>query len=141
MLCGSTSGLQRQSVSPVAGLVTGVALAFAGHLDGGGMLGNIFTLASALFCAGVFFLSKEDGVDPLESLILGNSIYLLLVPLCVMDQSVRSTPLSQWPLLLVLGALTGVVAWLCFTVGIKHISALRANFITISEPIMAPIWT
>ena len=37
--------------------------------------------------------------------------------------------------------LTGIAAWLCFAAGIKHTSALQASFITISEPVMAPIWT
>lgn len=34
-----------------------------------------------------------------------------------------------------------IAAWLCFAAGIKHTSALQASFITISEPVMAPIWT
>ena len=42
-------------------LFIGVALAFAGNLSSGGMLGNMMALISALFYAGIFFLSKEDG--------------------------------------------------------------------------------
>ena len=37
--------------------------------------------------------------------------------------------------------LGGPGAWLCFSLGIKHTSALQANFITMSEPVMAPLWT
>ena len=122
-------------------LFVGVALAFAGNLGGGGMLGNIFALVSALFYAGVFFFSKEEGAEPLESLFLGNACYLFLLPVLVMNDNVRSTSAEQWTFLLVFAALTGIGAWLCFAVGIKHTSALQANFITMAEPVMAPVWT
>lgn len=122
-------------------LFGGIILAFMGNLGGGGMMGNIFALVSALFYAGVFFLNKEEGAEPLESLFLGNGFYLLLVPLCVTNQTVLSTTLPQWGFLLVFASLSGVGAWLCFAVGIKHTSALQANFITMSEPVMAPLWT
>ena len=122
-------------------LFAGVILAFMGNLGGGGMLGNIFALVSALFYAGVFFFSKEEGANPLESLFLGNACYLLLLPLCISNEAVRATSLSQWSFLIVFAALTGIGAWLCFAVGIEHTSALQANFITMSEPVMAPVWT
>lgn len=122
-------------------LFAGVALAFAGNLGGGGMLGNGLALLSALFYAGVYFLSKEEGAEPLESLFLGNAFYLLLVPYCATNETVRNTPPGQWAFLLAFAALTGIGAWLCFVIGIKHTSALQANFITMSEPVMAPIWT
>ena len=32
-------------------------------------------------------------------------------------------------------------AWYCFSIGIKHTSALQAGFIALAEPVMAPIWT
>lgn len=122
-------------------LFLGVAVAFAGNMGGGGWLGNLFALTSAVFYAGVFFLSKDANADPLESLCLGNAMYLPLVPLCLMNETVLTTTPGEWGFLIAFAALSGVGAWLCFTVGIKHTSALQANFITMSEPVMAPIWT
>ena len=122
-------------------LFLGVALAFVGNMGGGGWLGNIFALTSAVFYAGVFFLSKAEDANPLESLFLGNGMYVLLLPFLVTDPVVLSTTLPQWGFLIAFAALSGVGAWLCFTVGIKHTSALQANFITMTEPVMAPIWT
>lgn len=122
-------------------LFAGVILAFVGNLGGGGILGNVFALVSALFYAGVFFFSKEEGANPLESLFLGNACYLLLLPVMLTDSTVRSTSLPDWGFLILFAALTGIGAWLCFAVGIKHTSALQANFITMSEPVMAPVWT
>ena len=122
-------------------LFAGVILAFVGNLGGGGILGNVFALVSALFYAGVFFFSKEEGANPLESLFLGNACYLLLLPVMLTDSTVLSTSLPDWGFLILFAALTGIDAWLCFAVGIKHTSALQANFITMSEPVMAPVWT
>ena len=122
-------------------LFAGVILAFVGNLGGGGIVGNVFALVSALFYAGVFFFSKEEGANPLESLFLGNACYLLLLPVMLTDSTVLSTSLPDWGFLILFAALTGIGAWLCFAVGIKHTSALQANFITMSEPVMAPVWT
>lgn len=122
-------------------LFAGVILAFMGNLGGGGITGNVFALVSALFYAGVFFFSKEEGANPLESLFLGNACYLLLLPVMLTDQTVLTTSLPDWGFLILFASLSGIVAWLCFAVGIKHTSALQANFITMSEPVMAPVWT
>lgn len=122
-------------------LFAGVGLAFAGNMSGGGMAGNCMALISALFYAGVFFLSKKEGSDMLESLFLGNACYLLLLPLLLTNETVRTTSVRDWALLLAASTLCGVVAWLFFAAGIKYTSALQANFITMAEPVLAPVWT
>lgn len=122
-------------------LFLGVGLAFAGNLGGGAALGNIFAMLSALFYAGVYFLSKQDGAEPLESLLLGNGCYLFLLPVMLTDQTVLHTGINDWIFLLVFAFLTCFGAWYCFSIGIKHTSALQAGFIALAEPVMAPIWT
>lgn len=122
-------------------LFLGVTLAFAGNMGGGSWMGNIVALVSAAFYAGVFFLSKDDSVDSIETLVLGNAMYLPLIPLLLTDPAVPGTPAGQWAFVLIFALLSGVGAWLCFAVGIRHTSALQANFITMTEPIMAPLWT
>lgn len=131
----------RLEIITCACLFFGVALAFAGNMGGGSWLGNTISLISAAFYAGVFFLSKDDSVDPLETLVLGNAMYLPLIPLLLADPAVCVTPASQWVFLLTFALLGGAGAWMCFAAGIKHTSALQANFITMTEPVMAPLWT
>ena len=77
-------------------LFLGVALAFVGNMGGGGWLGNIFALTSAVFYAGVFFLSKAEDANPLESLFLGNGMYVILLPFLVTDPVVLSTTLLMY---------------------------------------------
>ncbi len=131
----------RLEIATCCFLMLGVSLAFAGNMAGGGALGNVLALISALFYAGVFFFSKYTGADSLESLVLGNLLYLLILPYCLVSPSVYGTSPQQWAVTLVFAFLTGAVAWLCFSKGISNTSAIQANFITMMEPIMAPIWT
>ena len=122
-------------------LFIGIGLAFAGNLGGGAALGNIFAMLSALFYGGVYFLSKQEGADPIESLLLGNGCYLFLVPFCAADPIVQQTTPSEWLFLLFFATLSGIGAWLCFAVGIRTSTALQASFIALAEPVMAPLWT
>ena len=131
----------RLEIITCACLFLGVAMAFVGNMGGGSWLGNSISLISATFYAGVFFLSKDDGVDAMETLVLGNALYLPLLPFMLTDPALPATPPGQWVFLLAFALLGGAGAWLCFSLGIRHTSALQANFITMSEPVMAPIWT
>ena len=121
-------------------LVFGVALAFCGNLGPGGALGNILALVCSFFYAGVFFCNKMDGADSLSSLVLGNSLFLLLIPYMVTRPAFAATTGSEWAFLLVMATLSGFTAWFLFSQGIRGTSALGANFITISEPVMGPVW-
>lgn len=131
----------RLEVITCASLFLGVALAFMGNMGGGSWLGNSISLISAAFYAGVFFLSKDNEINPLETLVLGNAMYFLLLPVLLTDAAIPVTPAGQWVFLLAFALLGGAGAWMCFSLGIKHTSALQANFITMSEPVMAPLWT
>lgn len=122
-------------------LAFGVILAFAGNFGNGKLLGDSLAVISAIFYAGVFFFSKEKGSDPMESLFLGNTLYLFLIPFCFGKNEVLRTTMEEWLFLFLFATLSGTIAWLCFARGIRNTSALQANFITMSEPVMAPIWT
>ena len=131
----------KKEVIVCAILFLGVGLAFAGNLGGGAALGNIFAMFSALFYAGVYFLSKQEGADPIQSLLLGNGCYLFLIPVMLRDPVVLHTSTGDWIFLLIFASLSGIVAWLCFAVGIRYSTALQAGFIALAEPVMAPLWT
>ena len=132
---------EKRELIVCAVLFFGVGLVFAGNIGGGAALGNIFAMMSALFYAGVYFLSKQEGADPIESLLLGNGCYLFLIPVLLTNQTVLHTSASEWVFLLFFAALSGIGAWLCFAKGIKSCSAVQASFIALAEPVMAPLWT
>ena len=120
----------------------GVGITFAGSLETGGTLGNCLALIGALFYAGVFFLSKMPQVDhPIEPVLLGNGYYMLLLPLCFLDPNLPHQEPNVWMAQLALGLFCGGAAWLCFDKGIRHTSALTANFITMIEPVGSAVLT
>ena len=117
------------------------ALAFVGTTESGGMVGNIMALVSAFFYAGVFYCSRLEGADTIDSMVLGNAMYMVLLPLMLTNQQVLSSPLQDWLLAGTYGLIGGFGAWMCFAKGIKTTPALQANFITMLEPVLAPVWT
>ena len=131
---------KKQDVLACVALLLGVGIAFAGSMDGGGTLGNCMALISALFYAGVFFLSKMPQVDnAIEPVLLGNGYYVLLLPLCFLDSAFPVMDTGVWLAQIALGVFCGAGAWLCFSKGIQHTSALTANFITMIEPVGSAI--
>ena len=122
-------------------LLGGIALAFAGTTESGGMLGNVMALVSALFYAGVFYCSRMEGANTIESMVLGNAMYMLLLPLFFTNQQVMTAPVQIWLLAGIYGIIGGFGAWMCFAKGIKTTPSLQANFITMLEPVLAPVWT
>lgn len=132
---------KRRDILACGFLFLGISLAFVGNMGGGGAVGNLMALCSGLFYAGVFFFSRQSGADPLESLVLGNALYFLLIPALIMNETVRATTWANWLFIICFATLSGAVAWLCFARGIKDTQSLQASFITMLEPILAPTWT
>lgn len=130
----------RRDVLTCAAMLIGVGLACLGSAGSGGALGNALALISALFYAGVYFCSTRPGADTAESTMIGNLFYVVLFPFLFLSPEVRGSDLRVWLFVIALGV-SVTVAWLCFAKGIKTTDALQANFITMLEPVMSPIWT
>ena len=122
-------------------LLFGVTLACAGSFGKGSAFGNALALFSMVFYACLFWLSDREDADTVESLVYGNVFFLAALPYFLKNGTVRATAAGPFLLLALLTGLSGVGAWLCFSVGIRNVSALKANFITMAEPVLAPVWT
>lgn len=131
----------KQDVLVCALLFIGIGLTFAGDFSSGGNFGNLLALISAVFYAGVYFFNRQEGADPLESLLLGNALYLLMIPYLIINPTVRSTSPQEFIKLAFLGTISGFGAWLCFSFGIKYTEALQAGFIALMEPTLAIVWS
>ena len=144
ILCSAVFLHQKPHAADIAvccALLIGIALTFLGNMAAGSVRGNLCAVVSGVFYAGVFFLSGQKGANAMDALLLGNALYLpFLIPLFMQD-TVRQTGPAQWAFILVFSLITGAAAWLCFAKGIKGTPPLHANFITMLEPIMAPMWT
>lgn len=124
----------------------GIVLSLAGSLRGGGLAGDVMALASGVFYAGIFFTGRLPGANPLHSTLLSNAFYLLLLPLALRDPVLRDPSLSSvpagraWAAMIFMGLFQMGLSWLLFSKGIRTTPALKANFLTMIEPVLNPIW-
>ena len=121
-------------------MLLGVVLCFAGSFGGGAFLGNLFALISAVFYSGVFFANSLEDANPLESLMLGNFLYVLLLPFLFTDKAVFASTWKDICIVLAFCLLSGVAAWYCFSKGIGKTTALSAGFAAMLEPVLSPVW-
>ena len=118
----------------------GIVLFFADQLDAGHLLGNILAIASGLSFAGVLVCNKRPDTDPQQSVMLGFFINAVIwLPFVFLDSSITADA-AACGLILVLGVVQVGLAYVFFTVGIKHTQPLPACLITALEPVLSPIW-
>ena len=127
-------------------IFSGILLSMLDTLRGGElpgsnpMVGNLLALVSGGFYAGIFFASRLNGADSLQSTILGNLMYVFFIPFLFTDQALMhpettGVPAWQsWLAILFMGACQMGLSWLCFSRGITTPPPLQASFITMIEP-------
>ena len=122
-------------------LIIGIFMTVMGGNKGANILGDVLALASGVFYAGVFFFSSISGEDTLESFLIGNALYFLLLPFFLRDPAVQQSTLFDWLFPTTCSLVCGTIAWLCFRKGIRNCKPLQANFLSMIEPILSPVWT
>ncbi|MCF7958738.1 MAG: DMT family transporter, partial [Phycisphaerae bacterium] len=122
----------------IAVTLGGMALFFLDDLSSEKMLGNIFGILSGLFFAAMFiFMRMQKDASPIGSVFLGN----ILVGLVTLPFMFKAMPDAQsWLCLLIAGVVQIGLAYVIYTIAIKHVTALEAIIITMLEPILNPIW-
>ncbi|MEX2044792.1 MAG: DMT family transporter [Opitutus sp.] len=123
----------------IAVVLGGMTLFFADALETSNVLGNsLAVLSGVAFAAMTIALRKQKDGSPVESIILGNLLALVIgLPWIV---GAPSLPASGWSALIVLGVVQlGVSYWL-YARAIKHVRALEAALIPVIEPILNPLW-
>jgi drug/metabolite transporter (DMT)-like permease len=122
-------------------VMLGMVIIFLDKLGRGQIIGNVLALSAALTFSFVFiFMRKQKDGSPLESFLLSHWItaaiglgVTLFLPM----------PVFTLP---AMGAITAMgifqigFASVLFSYGIKRISAVNANLITVIEPVFNPIW-
>ena len=124
----------------VIATLSGMLLFFADRLDAGYRVGNIIAIASGVSFAGVFLANKRPDADPEQSVMLGFLINAAIgVPFAFFDTSITASPVA-WGFMILLGVVQVGFAYVFFSIGIVHTTALLACLITALEPVLNPIW-
>ncbi len=118
--------------------VAGMVLFFFGRLEGGYWMGNVLAVLSGVSFAGVFVCNRREDTQPEQALFLGFVINACLaLPFAFFEVTVD---MGAWAAVIVLGIVQVGLAYVFFSVGIRHTHALSACFITALEPVLNPVW-
>jgi DME family drug/metabolite transporter len=119
-------GVQPNAVGGQGNTVIGVLLA----------LGSAFGYAVITLCSRLL----AGRYHPLQSLTIGlGTGALILLPLALLNGFVVSYPVVGWALLLYLGLIPTVVAYVLFLSGIRHTTATAASITTLLEPLTSTL--
>ena len=116
----------------------GMFLFFGDKLSTDGFYGNILAVLSGLTSAImiVSFRAQKDGT-PAESFLIAS---LATAIFCFPFVLKETWTVINWLTIAYLGLFQLGLAFVFFTIGIKHIPALEANLIGTLEPVLNPVW-
>lgn len=116
----------------------GIALFFFDGLEPGVMLGNILAVLAGVCFAGVFLVNQMKGAKPEEALLLGHIINAVVgIPFVVTSVTFEPGP---WLYIVLLGVFQLGLAYVLFSIGIKHTPPVAASLIATLEPLLSPVW-
>ena len=120
-------------------ILTGLLLFFLDELSGTSLWGNIAALFSGFGFAGlILFLRKQKHGRPIDSVLLGNLLtFSICTPFIVQDVTFEA---DVWLKIIFLGIIQLGLAYILFTIAIKHVTALDAVIYPVVEPICNPIF-
>jgi drug/metabolite transporter (DMT)-like permease len=116
----------------------GMFLFFGDKLSTDGFYGNILAVLSGLTSAImiVSFRAQKDGT-PAESFLIAS---LATAIFCFPSVLKETWTVTNWLIIAYLGIFQLGLAFVFFTIGIKHIPALEANLVGTLEPVLNPVW-
>ena len=130
----------RLDVTTAAVVLLGIVLCFCQGLRGGGLLGNVAGLLSAVSWTAVFLAARMPGCDAMSYTYLGNLLcyaWLLAMPF---DPAVASGGAMGWLSATSLGACLGL-GYLFFSLGMRRgVSSMTAAIVANVEPVLNPTW-
>ena len=134
--------LRSMDLFAVLACMGGMALFFGGHLELGGLIGNLLAILSGMCLATFSIILKWKRVanpfeDPISAIILGNvTVGLLCLPF-VFPVSVT---LGQSISLIYLGVFQLGISFMLFTAGQRYVSATAAAITSMLEAVFNPVW-
>jgi drug/metabolite transporter (DMT)-like permease len=133
----------RRDLWAVAACLAGMSLFFAGHLERGGLLGNLLGALSGLALALFSLLLKwqrvkRPGENPILVVVVGNFLVAFVcLPLVLPHPRMD---LAQAGSLIYLGIFQLGISYMLFTAGMRYLSATAAIITSMLEAVFNPVW-
>lgn len=116
----------------------GMGLFFFDQLQADAMLGNILACVSGITFAGVFLMNRSPKAKPEEAVLLGHLINAAAgLPFAAINITFEP---AAWGAIALLGIFQLGLAYVLFSVGIKHTPPITASLIATLEPLLNPVW-
>lgn len=116
----------------------GMLLFFLDDMGGGSTAGNMVAVVSGVALAGVTISLRfqKDG-SPVETTLLG---HLITIAICIPFLSGASFSLQNIIGIFLLGTFQLGLAYIFYSLAIRHLTAMETILIMVLEPILNPIW-
>lgn len=129
-----------QGVALVVTLV-GLVLLFADHLGPGAFWGNLAAFGSGLgFCLMFLFTRMQKDGAPLQSLMLSHFVAAAVGLSLAAFQPLPTLTWGTASAIVFLGVGQIGLAAVFFSYGIRRVSAVTANLLSVIEPVFNPLW-
>ena len=116
----------------------GLFLFFGDRLSMDGIVGNIFAIISGVFFSGVMLVMRmQKDHKPGNLIFVGNLIgFLVGLPFIFRE----SFTIANISIILYLGIFQIGLAFILYSIAVKHVRMLEASLLLTLEPILNPIW-
>lgn len=123
--------------------LAGLVFFFLDRLTAEGLLGMILALLAGLTAGGLFVGLRYHGLraggSSIAAVMFGNLLCILVCLPWMWNQTVGIPP-KHWAILAALGIFQLGISYLCFTQGLRHVTAFRATILGLIEPLLNPLW-
>ena len=120
-------------------ILFGLLLFFLDDLSATSLWGNIAAIFSSFGFSGlILFLRKQKQGRPIDSVLMGNLLtFCICTPFIFQDVTFEA---NIWLKIVFLGIIQLGLAYILFTIAIKHVTALDAVIYPVIEPIFNPLF-
>jgi LPXTG-motif cell wall-anchored protein len=124
----------------MAAVIIGMLIFFKDGIGGGNFLGDCMAILSGIaFGAYSVFMRLQKEGNPADSMILSHAITAVVgLPFLFLSAPVFS--LANIGAISFMGIFTVGLASLCFSYGIRSITAVQALLLALIEPVLNPVW-
>ncbi len=127
----------KRDIIMCACVFTGILCFFVESLSRGRILGDILALTTGITYAVVFMSNKMKGGDAMSAFLFGEILSGLIgLPFLVKETVFTPQVIGG---ALTFGCFLGF-GYIFMSLGLKHVSPVRANLISALEPVLNPIW-
>ena len=127
----------KADIATCVAVLLGVVLFFVDGIRAGNLWGNVIAILSGVCYAGVFMMNTGKNADAISSCFIGQlTAGVIFTPFCFLETDFSFPVIAS---VIGLGVIQVGLAYILFTIGIRHTPPVTASLLTGLEPILNPL--